>query len=152
MASSSGRIAGLAVVLAFLLAAGCAPTTRVHGYVPTQDDLSRIRPGVDTMATVEEVLGRPSSSGLLRDSSWYYVQSVVQNYTYNPPRVIDRTVVAVTYNGNGVVSGIERYGIEDGRIINLTTRTTETGGRELGVLEQLFGNLLNIDAEQILAE
>ena len=44
---------------------------------------------------------------------------------------------------------IERYGLEDGRIINLTTRTTETGGRELGVLEQLFGNLLNLDAEQL---
>ena len=38
--------------------------------------------------------------------------------------------------------------LEDGRIINLTTRTTETGGREMGVLEQLFGNLLNLDAEQ----
>ena len=29
-----------------------------------------------------------------------------------------------------------------------STRTTETGGREMGVLEQLFGNLLNLDAEQ----
>ena len=25
---------------------------------------------------------------------------------------------------------------------------TETGGREMGVLEQLFGNLLNLDASQ----
>jgi hypothetical protein len=45
---------------------------------------------------------------------------------------------------------VERYGIEDGRIINLTTRTTDTGGRQLGVLEQLLGNLLNIDAEQLV--
>ena len=46
-----------------------------------------------------------------------------------------------------MVRDIVRYGLEDGRIINLTTRTTETGGRQLGVLEQLFGNLLNLDAE-----
>lgn len=102
------------------------------------------------MATVEEALGRPSSSGLLRGSAWYYVQSVIENYTYNPPRVVDRTVVAITYTDNGVVSSVDSYGLEDGRIVSLTARTTETGGRELGVLEQLFGNLLNLDAEQFV--
>ena len=105
-------------------------------------------PGFDDAGTVEEILGRPSSSGVLRDSAWYYVQSTVENYTYNPPRVVDRTVLAVQFDQNGVVRDIQRYGLEDGRIINLTTRTTETGGREMGVLEQLFGNLLNLDAEQ----
>jgi hypothetical protein len=44
---------------------------------------------------------------------------------------------------------VERYGLEDGKIVNLTVRTTETGGREMGVLEQLFGNILNLDAEQL---
>ena len=63
--------------------------------------------------------------------------------------MVDRTVLAVHFDQRGVVRDIERYGLEDGRIVNLTTRTTETGGRELGVLEQLFGNLLNLDAEQL---
>ena len=48
-----------------------------------------------------------------------------------------------------MVRDIQRYGLQDGKIVNLTTRTTETGGRQLGVLEQLFGNLLNLDAEQL---
>jgi outer membrane protein assembly factor BamE (lipoprotein component of BamABCDE complex) len=120
----------------------------VHGYVPSPADIAQVAPGRDNVETVEQKLGRPSSSGLLRDSSWYYVESIVENYTYNPPRVVDRTVLAVEFNGNGVVSGIAQYGLEDGRIVNLTTRTTETGGRRLGVLEQLFGNILNLDAEQ----
>ncbi len=63
--------------------------------------------------------------------------------------MIDRTVLAVNFDQRGVVRGIERYGLEDGRIINLETRTTETGGREMGVLEQLFGNILNLDAEAL---
>ena len=64
--------------------------------------------------------------------------------------MIDRTVLAIEFNQNGVVQDVARYGLEDGRIINLTVRTTETGGRTLGVLEQLFGNLLNLDAEQFV--
>lgn len=144
------RHSAMGLLLASALIVGCAPVVRVHGYVPSQADLATITPGVDTFSSVEESLGRPSSSGLLRDSSWYYVQSVVESYTYNPPRVIDRTVLAINFNDNGVVEGIVAYGLEDGRVVNLTTRTTETGGRTLGVLEQLFGNLLNLDAEQFV--
>lgn len=139
-----------ALLVALAILAGCAPTVRVHGYIPPAEDVAQIRPGVDTAESVEETLGRPSSSGVLRDSGWYYVQTTIQNYTYNPPRVIDRTVLAVEFDQRGVVRDVARYGLEDGRIINLTVRTTETGGRTLGVLEQLFGNLLNLDAEQFV--
>lgn len=145
-AKSCGSLLSLAVVAT--LAAGCAPTLRVHGYVPSDAEIASVRPGVDTFETVGEVLGSPSSSGLLRDNSWYYVESRVEHRTYNRPKVVDRTVLVVDFSDNGVVTDIVRYGLEDGRIVNLTARTTETGGRELGVLEQLFGNLLNLDSEQ----
>lgn len=140
---------GAALLLAFGagLVAACAPTVQVHGYVPPPSDVAQIRPGVATMVEVEETLGRPSSSGLLRDSSWYYVQTTIENFTYNPPRVIDRTILAVEFDNNGVVRDLATYGLEDGRIVALTPRVTDTGGRTMGVLEQLFGNLLNLDAE-----
>ncbi len=139
-----------ALVLALVAGiAACAPTTRIHGFVPSEADVARITPGIDDTFTVEEVLGRPSASGLLSDGSWFYVQSTVESFTYNAPRVVDRTVLAVSFDANGIVQGINRYGIEDGRVINLTTRTTETSGRQMGVLEQLFGNILNIDASQL---
>jgi outer membrane protein assembly factor BamE (lipoprotein component of BamABCDE complex) len=143
------RSAGVALIVCGVLAAGCAPTVQVHGYVPPPADVARIRPGFDDAGSVEEILGRPSSSGVLGDSAWYYVQSVVETYTYNPPRVVDRTVLAINFDQGGVVRDVRRYGLEHGRVIDLETRTTETGGRELGVLEQLFGNLLNLDAEQL---
>lgn len=139
------RSAAFALVLALT---ACAPTIRVHGYVPSPTDIAKVRPGVDTVETVTEALGRPAAGGLLQDTAWYYVQSTVENYTYHAPRVIDRTVLAVTFSDQGVVRTVARYGLEDGRIVNLTTRTTETGGRTMSVLEQLFGNLLTLDAEQ----
>ena len=139
---------GVALILS-LAAAGCAPTTQVHGYMPPPEDIARIRPGFDDTGSVEEILGRPSSNGVLRDSAWYYVQSRVESFTYNPPRVVDRTVLAVNFDQRGVVRDLRRYGLEDGRVIDLETRKTQTGGREMGVLEQLFGNVLNLDAETL---
>ena len=143
------RWSGVAAILCGFLATGCAPTVQVHGYVPSAADMARIRPGFDDTGTVEQILGRPSSNGVLRDSAWYYVQSTIENYTYHAPRVVDRTVLAVNFDQRGVVHDIQRYGLADGRVINLSSRTTETGGRQLGVLEQLFGNILNLDAERL---
>jgi len=140
---------GLAAILCGFLAVACAPTVQVHGYVPPQADIARVRPGVDNTAAVQQILGLPSSNGVLRDSAWYYVQSTIENYTYHAPKVVDRTVVAVNFDNRGVVRDIKRYGLADGRVVNLETRTTETGGRELGMLEQLFGNILNLDAEAL---
>lgn len=144
MRSKALRRTAVLVVTLGLIA--CAPTTQVHGYLPPAADVAAITPGVDTVATVEERLGLPSSTGLLQDSAWFYVQSVIESYTYHRPRVTDRTVLVVSFNADGVVTGVERYGLQDGRIVELQARTTDTGGRQLGVLEQLFGNLLNIDA------
>ncbi len=140
---------GVALIFCAILATGCAPTVQVHGYMPPPEDIAKLRPGFDDTGSVEQLLGRPSSNGVLRDSAWYYVQSRVESYTYHAPRVIDRTVLAVNFDQRGVVQGVERYGLEDGKIVNLTTRTTETSGREMGVLEQLFGNILNLDAESL---
>ncbi|MBP7240480.1 outer membrane protein assembly factor BamE [Amaricoccus sp.] len=135
-------------VLVLGLAAACAPTTQVHGYVPPAADVAAVTLGVDTTATVEEKLGLPSSTGLLQDSAWFYVQSTIRHFTYHRPNVVDRTVLVVSFNADGVVTGIESYGLDRGRIVELEARTTDTGGRQLGVLEQLFGNLLNLDATQ----
>lgn len=148
MHSKALRHAAFVVWGAGVALAGCAPTTQIHGYIPPAADVARLTPGVDTTATVEETLGLPTSTGLLRDSAWFYVQSIFENYAFYPARVVDRTVLVISFDPNGVVTGIETYGVEDGRIVNLTARTTETGGRQLGVLEQLFGNILNLDAER----
>jgi hypothetical protein len=41
---------------------------------------------------------------------------------------------------------VERFGLEDGKIISLATRVTPTYGREMTIVQQIFGNLGNINA------
>ena len=150
MGLHSPRSIGLALLVSGALSA-CAPTIQIHGYVPPESDVARVRPGFDDTGSVEKLLGRPASSGVLADSAWYYVQSTVENYTYHAPKVIDRKVIAVNFDQRGVVRDVRRYGLADGRIVALDPETTETGGREMGILEQLFGNILNMDAQSLNA-
>ena len=47
------------------------------------------------------------------------------------------------------VSFVEEYGLQDGNIIAFNSESTPTRGRELTILQQLFGNLGRLGAGNI---
>lgn len=130
--------------LAVVAAASCTSTFRNHGYVPTEEELSEIVVGVDTRASVEDVIGTPSSAGVLDEGSIYYVRSRVRNFAYQRPQIIDRQVLAISFDTGGVVSNIERFTLEDGRVIVLDRRVTESSVVDRVFLRQLLNNLGNL--------
>ena len=136
------RSLNLAMVFVLALGVGaCAPVIRNHGYAPVDEEISGIRVGQDTRGSVRRKIGRPGSTGIFTDDGWYYVATQVEHYTYNQPTVIDRRVVAIRFDQQDVVASVNRYGMEDGRVIDLETGTTPTYGQELTILEQALGNI-----------
>ena len=140
---------GIGLALALV---GCSPQVTVHGYVPPPEELETIEPGVDTTLSIEERIGRPSSSGLLRDGDWYYIQTTMEQLTYNPARPTDRQVVAISFDDDGVVTDVQSYGLQDGRIVNFSPRVTETGGQRQNTLRQIFAGLLNVNPADFFAD
>jgi outer membrane protein assembly factor BamE (lipoprotein component of BamABCDE complex) len=130
----------LAAVLGSGLA-GCAPVIQNHGYAPDDESLAEVVSGQDTKGSVRRKVGRPSGTGVFDDNGWYYVATTIKKYMYHEPEVIERRVVAIEFGENEVVSAVSVYGLEDGRVIDLQTRTTPTHGRKLTILQQLLGNL-----------
>lgn len=140
---------GLALLLAGVVAA-CSATYRNHGYMPTDGDIAALKVGVDTRETVATAIGQPGTAGLLTDGGWYYVQSRFKHFTYNAPEEIDRRVLAVSFDPQGRVSNIERFGLDKGRVVVLERRVTESNVKGVGFLRQLFGSLGRIDLNEAL--
>lgn len=134
---------------ALLLLAACEPTYTSHGFAPQLAELDTIRAGEDTRGSVMRKLGRPSTVSSFDADAWFYDASRVETYAFYEPKVIERKVVAVSFDDAGLVTNVASYGLEDGRIIDLVTRRTPTYGRELTVLQQIFGNLGRFDAGQV---
>lgn len=141
--------AGLGLALALALSA-CTAQYRQHGYVPPEEELQQIVPGVDTRASVEDLVGVPTTSGVMNDSGFYYVETQVRNFAWQRPEVTDRTILAITFDGAGVVDNIVTYGLEDGRVVPLTRRVTRSGDGNIGFIRQLFGNIGGLSAGQLL--
>ncbi len=130
--------------------AACAPVYRNHGYVPTEDELALVEVGKDTRETVGQKIGRPSTSGLLNDVGWFYVQSRYKHFGPREPQEIDRQVLAVTFNEAGTVENIARYGLEDGRVVEISRRVTETNVKGMSFIQQILGNFGRVDAASML--
>ncbi len=129
-------------MLAFAVFLGaCATTVDHRGYVPDQETIERVRAGVDDRDSVTQMLGSPSSVATFDDRTWYYVSKRTERVAFFNEKVVDQRVLAVAFDEEGVVSEIRQYTLEDGRIIDPVTRETPTLGRELNLLEQLFGNI-----------
>jgi len=133
------KLAGILAISVGLSA--CSAITREHGFVPFEDDMAAILVGADTKLTVEEIVGRPSDSGLTDASSWYYVSSTVRTLAFLEPEVVARRVVVFDFDANDVLQGTSEFGLENGRVINLQTRITPTDARRLSLLQRLLGNI-----------
>jgi outer membrane protein assembly factor BamE (lipoprotein component of BamABCDE complex) len=129
--------------------AACVPIYSNHGYIPTEQDLSLLAVGVDTRDSVAATIGRPAASDLLGDEAWYYVQSRWKTIGAAEPVEITREVVAITFGATGVVENIERFGLDQGRIVPLSRRVTTTNIRGKGVLAQIFGNIGKLNTDNL---
>ncbi|MCF8512503.1 MAG: outer membrane protein assembly factor BamE [Rhodobacteraceae bacterium] len=146
--SGQGRIGlALGLVLALALSA-CSAVYQNHGYVPSDEELALIEVGKDSRETVAATLGRPSSEGLLNDVGWFYVQSRWKQSGVMEPKEIDRQVVSITFSEAGKVENVERFGLEQGRVVTLSRRVTDSNVKGVGFLKQLMGNIGRLRADQ----
>jgi outer membrane protein assembly factor BamE (lipoprotein component of BamABCDE complex) len=131
----------LAIATAALLTS-CATASRdFQGYVADEVKPADIKPGEASRASVLAELGSPSTKSVFDEDTWFYISATRQRFAFYHPKVVERTVVAIRFGEDDMVEEILEYDETDGRVINYASRETPTRGRELGLLEQIFGNV-----------
>ena len=139
--SRRGGRALLGCALAAAVVAGCTPIVHQQGHVSDPDALAEIKPGVQTRAEVARLLGTPSTVGTFDDARWYYISRRTETEAFNAPELVDQSVIVIAFDESGVVAEVTSVSTEEARAVAPVDEETATRGRELGLLEQLFGNI-----------
>jgi outer membrane protein assembly factor BamE (lipoprotein component of BamABCDE complex) len=132
------------LLLAGLLASGlaaCAPQVDTRGNLPDPETVLEVQPGVHDRDQVATILGSPSTVATFEDDTWYYISRRTEKIAFFEPEVVDQQVLVVKFGQDGLVADMAVYGMEDGQVIEPVERTTPTSGREMTILQQLFGNI-----------
>lgn len=132
------RIAILA--LGSLLTA-CAATVDSTGHQVRPEVLTQLKPGVLTRDDVRQLLGSPSTLAPFDANIWYYIGERLETVAFFNPTLIERRVLVVQFDANGVLRSVGNLDEKDGASLTPVTRETPTKGQELTIMEQLLGNL-----------
>tara|TARA_B100000459_G_C8565609_1_gene196102 strand:- start:277 stop:738 length:462 start_codon:yes stop_codon:yes gene_type:complete len=122
-------------------AAGCAPRSANRGNIPAPSQLEKLQVGKHSKEYVRTLLGTPSTVGTFDKEVWYYIGRRTEKWAFFDESVIQQQVVAVYFDPTGTVEHIQKYDKNDSREIDLVEGKTPTSGRELGIFEQIIGNL-----------
>ena len=122
------------------LMTGCTPVTNNRGYLPDPDAEKKITAGKDTKTSVQQALGYPSTEATFTAAgdAWYYITSTEKQVAFFDPTVTSRAIFAVYFDKDGKVTDLKHYSLRDGHIVAFETRETQTKGKELTFLQQLF--------------
>src|SRR5690242_4473583 len=133
----------LLITAAMALAVAACSTNIAHrGYLAKPGAFAQVHEGM-AKSEVQGILGSPSTTASvnLQGDSYYYISSTTEQKAFFNPTEVDRQVIAIRFDQNDQVASPGQYGLEDGKIIDINSRTTPARGRELTVLQQLFGDI-----------
>ena len=143
---------GLAGTLAAaLLVQACAPINRNHGYVPPPSVVSTLAIG-DSREDVVTKVGRPTTTCLSGDSTLYYVQSRFRHFGLLAPEETEREVLALSFTPDGRLGNIERFGLEQGRVVQLNPARTAEVFADRTFVTQLLGNLTRFNPAAFIGD
>lgn len=140
MRASRSRAMTLAALLALSSLAGCGAEINRHGHVFMDVDVNQVQPGM-SKEQVATFLGSPDTTSTIGGEAYYYISTTQKTYAFFKPWEIDRKVVAIYFTGNGSVQQVAQYGLKDGIVVRYAKDETPARGKDLNVLEQIFGNI-----------
>ena len=142
------RLKTILIVSILVLITGCSPTYRNHGYVPSVTELNQLKVGKSSKENVKNLFGSPSSIGLVQDDRWFYLYTRIKNFMYRSPEIVERQLVVVTFKSNGLLENIERFELQDQKVVVLSRRITESGIKGMSLIQQLLNSAGNYDPAQ----
>jgi len=133
------RRAAIVVLLASTGLAGCTTTEVMNnGYIVDKQSLDLVPVG-SSREQVLLTLGTPSTTATFDAEVFYYIsQKRTRKVAFMKPTLIEQSILAIYFDKNGVVAQRSNYTLQDGRVFDMISRTTPTGGKDLTFLQQLL--------------
>ncbi len=151
--ASSGRprrsAVWLAIPAAALLLSACQNDVRVHGNLPDPEVMSEIKAGAHSREDVARMLGSPSTVSTFEDNVWYYIGQKSEQFAFFKPNILERKVLVISFDDSGRVDQTKAYTLADSQDIDPVGRITPTEGRDLTLLQQLFGNIGRFSSQSL---
>lgn len=137
---------GLLLSIGLCLLTGCSVEIEEHGKRIGTDLLDKIVPGSTQKEQVLSILGAPSTENDFGNKAWFYIASNHRPTTLFGDKLVSRSIIKVIFNDKNTVTKITTLTEKDQNIVEHNKKKTPTAGQEIGILQQLLGNVGRFNA------
>lgn len=136
----------------FLLSVGlcllssCSVEIEEHGRRIGKDLLNKIVPGSTQKEQVLSILGAPSTENDFGNSAWFYIASNNRRTALFGDKLVSRSIIKIMFNDKNTVTKITMLSEKDQNSVEHNQEKTPTAGQEIGILQQLLGNIGRFNA------
>ncbi len=124
-----------------LILSACTPQVSGRGHLDAPKKVEQLTPGSSHKQDVVRILGTPSTRSSFGEEIWYYISAKKESYAFFKPEITEQKVIAVAFDTNGMVSAVKTFDKDDAQDVATVDKVTPTEGQELGLWEQLLGNI-----------
>lgn len=113
---------------------------RTEGYVISDSALQQIRPG-QSVDLVVAVLGSPQTTSTFGEqTAYYYVETKVNRTAFGLRMPQERRLLAVYFDKNNKVTDKALLGLEDGKVVDISTHRTPSFGQDRTFVESILSS------------
>lgn len=135
------------LVLAVALSA-CVKRTEFRGYYFDEQGSEEIKPGMH-VADVMEKFGSPTTSSAFGQPAFFYVHAKYEQKMFFSPTLTQQDIIAVYFSKDGKVEAVKKYTLADANDIGFSNDATIIEGNEMGIFEQIMGNVGRFSNERM---
>lgn len=135
-------------ILSLILLASCLTQNEKRGYSFELSDYQLAKEGISSQDLVIKMMGSPTFIAEDRDGNelWIYFSEDVRKLLFLKPKILNRQVMAISFDNTGIVSKINNYSLKDENNVKFITSYTEVKSSKKGFWSQIFGNIGQVRA------
>lgn len=136
----------LAIGMMTMLSA-CESRITQHGNILDPVVLDKLSIGATKQVEVEALFGKPSTVGAFDSGHIYYISQQMEDAPGKKVELLERTIVIFTFDDNKTLQSIEFQDKSQSRTVFYLDSATPTPGQNLGIIDQILGNITSAPAQ-----
>ena len=137
---------GFLLSVGLCLLTSCSVEIEEHGKRIETDLLDKIVPGSTQKEQVYSILGAPSTENDFGNKAWFYIASNNKQTALFGDKLVSRSIIKIMFNYKNTVTKITTLTEKDQNTVEHNQEKTPTAGQEIGILQQLLGNVGRFNA------
>jgi outer membrane protein assembly factor BamE (lipoprotein component of BamABCDE complex) len=137
---------GFLLSIGLCLLTSCSVEIEEHGKRIGTNLLDKIVPGSTQKEQVLSILGTPSTENDFGSKAWLYIASNNRKTALFGDKLVSRSIIKIIFNDKNTVTKITTLTEKDQINVEHNQEKTPTAGQEIGILQQLLGNVGRFNA------